>query len=41
LKKTYKGREEEEEDVSSYVMVLRKRGDIGISKRKHYIPACG
>jgi hypothetical protein len=30
-----KGREDEEEDVSSYCMTLRKRKDTGNLKRKH------
>jgi hypothetical protein len=30
LKEIQKGREDEKEDVSNYLMVLRKRGDTGI-----------
>ena len=41
LNKKYKGREEVEEDVSSYLIALRKREDTGIWKRKHYIPFNG
>jgi len=29
------------EDLSSYWMTLRKREDIGILNRKHYIALCG
>jgi len=36
LKKGWKGQEEEEEDVSTCWMTLRKREDTGNSNRKHY-----
>jgi hypothetical protein len=35
LKGRLKGREEEEEDVISYWMTLRKREETGILNRKH------
>jgi hypothetical protein len=35
LKEREKGREDEEESISSYCMILRKREDTGISNRKH------
>ena len=41
LKEEYKGREDEEEDVSNYWMTLRKREDNGNSKRKHQIALSG
>jgi hypothetical protein len=33
--------EDEEEDVSSYWIILRKREDVGYWKRKHKIALCG
>ena len=33
-KETHKGREDEEEDVSSFWVTLRKREDTGIGKRE-------
>jgi hypothetical protein len=35
LKEIWKGRQDEEEEVSSYCMNLTKRGDTGSCKRKH------
>jgi hypothetical protein len=35
LKERYKGREDEEEDISSYWMALRKLEDTGNLKSKH------
>jgi hypothetical protein len=35
LKEIWKGRRDEEEEVSSYCMTLRERGDIGSCKREH------
>jgi hypothetical protein len=35
LKVRRKGREDEEQDTSSYWITLRKRGDTEIRKRKH------
>jgi hypothetical protein len=40
LKERYTGRENEEEDVSSYWMTLRKSDDIGIRKRKQCMGLC-
>jgi hypothetical protein len=40
LEERWKGREDEE-DVSSYWIILRKRDDTGIEKRKHSIALCG
>jgi hypothetical protein len=40
-KEGQKGRKDEEEDVSSYWMTLRKRKDTLHCKRKHQIALCG
>jgi hypothetical protein len=39
-KHAMKGREDEEENVSSYWMILRKREDTGNRKRKHWMAHC-
>jgi hypothetical protein len=41
LKEGERGLDDEEEDVSSNLMTLMKRENIGIWKRKHYIALCG
>jgi len=35
LKEIFKGREDEEEDVSSYQVTMRKQANTGNWKRKH------
>jgi len=37
LEKRYKGRENEEEDVSSYIITLKKEEDAGNRKRNCWI----
>jgi hypothetical protein len=41
LKERLKGQEDEEQNVSSYWMILRKRQDAGNRKRKYYIALFG
>jgi hypothetical protein len=41
LEERGKRREDSEEDVSSYWIILRKRDDTGIEKTKHLIALCG
>jgi len=40
LEERWKEPEDEEKDVSSYWIFLRKRDDIGTAKRKHSIALC-
>jgi len=41
LEELFKGGEDEEEDVRSCCMTLRRIEDIGTWKRKQYIALCG